>query len=258
MSNILVGDFVLVILIFLRIVSAFVTSPVFSNKSLPVLPKIIIAFIIAYIIFLSIDTSTVKFDVTIWSLFYYAFKEIITGLIIGFMLNFVFYGISFAGHIIGFEMGLTIAEIFNPMEETNNNVVGEVIYITALLVFFLINGHHYVIRGLAYSFTVVHLGKFSINASVYDLLVKYSASIFIIAVKIASPILVSFFLVNLGEAVVARVMPQVQIFFVTQPLKLGMGFLLMVVAIPFCIYVIKFLLKDYENNLYSIVKAMGT
>lgn len=258
MSNILTADFVIVLLIFLRILSAFVSSPIFSNKALPVLPKIFISFLIAYIVFLSIDTSAISFEITIWSLFYYAFKEIITGLIIGFMMNFVFYGIAFAGHIIGFDMGLTIAEVFNPMEETNNNVVGEVIYISALLVFFLINGHHYLIRGLAYSFSVVQIGKFSVTASVYDLLVKYSASIFVIAVKISSPILVSFFLVHLGEAVIARVMPQVQIFFVTQPLKIGIGFLLLVVAVPFCIYVIKFLLKDYENNLYSLVKAMGT
>ncbi|QQS35491.1 MAG: flagellar biosynthetic protein FliR [Ignavibacteriales bacterium] len=258
MTNILVADFVLVLLIFLRIISAMVASPVFSNKALPVIPKIFISFVIAYIVFLSVDTAQVKFDITVWSLFFFAVKEIITGLIIGFMMNFVFYGISFAGHIIGFDMGLTIADVFNPMEETNNNVVGEVIYISALLVFFLINGHHYLIRGLAYSFSVVQLGKFSINASVYDLLVKYSASIFIIAVKISSPILVSFFLVHLGEAVIARVMPQVQIFFVTQPLKIGIGFLLIMIAVPFCIYVIKILLKDYENNLFTLVKAMGS
>jgi flagellar biosynthetic protein FliR len=258
MSNILVADFVIVILIFLRIVSALITSPIFSNKALPVLPKIFISAVIAYIVFLSIDTSVIKFDITIWSLFYYGVKEIITGLIIGFMMNFVFHGIAFAGHIIGFDMGLTIAEVFNPMEETNNNVVGEAIYIAAILIFILINGHHYLIQGLAYSFTVVQIGHFSVNATVYELLVKYSATIFVIAIKIASPILVSFFLVNLGEAVIARVMPQVQIFFVTQPLKLGIGFLLLVAAIPFCIYVIKFLLQDYENNLFTLIKAMGT
>ncbi len=258
MTNILVADFVLVLLIFLRIVSAMVVSPIFSNKAFPVLPKIFISFIIAYIVFLSIDTTQVKFDISVWSLFFFGFKEILTGLIIGFMMNFVFYGISFAGHIIGFDMGLTIADVFNPMEETNNNVIGEVIYISALLIFFLINGHHYVIRGLAFSFSVVQLGKFSMNASVYELLIKYSASIFIIAVKVASPILVSFFLVSLAEAVAARVMPQVQIFFVTQPLKIGIGLLLIIAAVPFFIYVIKILLKDYENNLYTLVKAMGT
>lgn len=258
MTNILVADFVLVLLIFLRIVSAMVASPVFSNKALPVIPKLFIAFVIAYIVFLSIDTSQVKFDISVWSLFFFGFKEIITGLIIGFMMNFVFYAISFAGHIIGFDMGLTIAEVFNPMEETNNNVVGEVIYVSALLIFFLINGHHYLIRGLAYSFSVVELGKFSVTASVYDLLVKYSASIFIIAVKVASPILVSYFLVSLAEAVTVRVMPQVQIFFVTQPLKIGLGLLLIFAAVPFFIYIIKILLKDYENNLFTLVKAMGT
>jgi len=169
----------------------------------------------------------------------------------------IFYGISFAGSLIGFDIGLSGAQLLNPLEETENNVLGEAVYFLAMLVFLLINGHHYLIRALYTSFSIVPLGKYVINKPVYELLLKYSASVFVITVKIAAPILVSFFLVHIAEGILARVIPQMQVFFVTQPLKIGLGFALLAFAVPTYVYVIKGLLRSYEESLYLLIKAMG-
>ena len=126
-----------------------------------------------------------------------------------------------------------------------------------MLVFFLINGHHYIISSLKYSFSVVPIGKFSITEPVYNLLILYASSIFVIAVKIASPIMVSFFLVHIGEGILARLIPQMQVFFVTQPIKIGLGLVLLAAAVPTYIYVIRNLLQEYEGRLSSIIQAMG-
>jgi len=257
MTNILVTDFVIVLLIFLRIISAFTAAPVFGHRALPVIVKISLAFVIAYIIFLVRDNSSTKVEFSLWWLTVNSLKEIITGLIIGFSINLVFYGLTFAGSIIGFDMGLSMAQVFNPIDESDSNIVGEVIYLAALLIFFLINGHHYLIRALEFSFTVIPLGKFTINQPVFDLIVKYSASVFVIAVKIAAPILISFFLVHIAEGIIARAIPQMQIFFVTQPLKIGLGLLLLAAVAPLLVYVIKDLLKSSEDNLFALIKTMG-
>lgn len=256
--TILVKDFIIVLLIFFRILSAFIAAPVFGDKAIPTLAKIFLAFLIAYIIFSVMDTSAINVQIELWWLFINSIKEIIAGLLIGFSLNFVFYGFSYAGTLMGFDMGLNMAQVFNPSDGTETDIIGQFIYFIAILVFFLINGHHYLIRELAYSFKVLPVGKFLINKSVLDLLITYSANVFIIAIKISAPILISFFLVNIAEGITARVIPQMQIFFVTQPLKLGLGFMLLVFSAPLLIYVIKNLLKACEDNLYDLVKAMGT
>jgi flagellar biosynthetic protein FliR len=245
-------------MIFLRITAAFVAAPVFGHKGFPMLPKLFLAFLIALIIFNTVDPLKIKIEPTLWWLTLNAVKEIITGLVLGFVLNMVFYGISFAGNLIGFDMGLMLAEAFNPMEEVNSNIIGDLITIGAILVFFLINGHHYLIRGLSYSFQVVPVGEFTFKQSLYPLIVKYSASVFIIAVKIASPILVSFFLVYIAEGIIARVIPNMQVFFVTQPLKIGIGFAILISVTPVYVYVIKNLLKEYEDHLFQVIKAMGS
>ncbi|MFA6596765.1 MAG: flagellar biosynthetic protein FliR [Ignavibacteriaceae bacterium] len=258
MTDILVVDFILVILIFVRIASAFFASPIMGHTAIPALVKIFLGLIISYIVFLTIDKSTIKIEVSLWFLAANAVKEILSGLLIGFMLHIVFYGISFAGSLIGFDMGLSMAESFNPMAETQGNVIGDLLYYATILLFFLIDGHHYLIRGLVYSFSVIPIGKFTVTVPVYQLLIKYSGLVFIIAVKIASPVLVSFFLISIAEGIIARVIPQMQVFFVTQPLKLGIGFLFLTTLVPIYVYAIKGLLKGFEDNLFTLIKAMGT
>ncbi len=258
MNHILIFDFIIVLLIFLRILAAFLAAPIFNNAAIPALAKIFLAFVIAYIIFLVRDNSAVKVETSLSWLFINASKEIITGLLIGYSLNLAFYGFSYAGSLIGFDMELSMAQALNPLDNTNTNIIGEVIYMGAILIFFLINGHHYLIRALSYSFTVIPLGKYSISKPVYDLIIKYSAAVFIIAVKISAPFLISFFLINVAEGIIARVIPQMQVFFVVQPLKITIGFVLLIMTTPLMMFAIKNLLKSFEDNLFILVKAMGS
>ncbi len=257
MINIPIADFIIVLLIFMRIFAAFISSPIYGHESIPMLVRVFLSLVLSYIVFLTIDKSKIVVEFNLAWLFTNAVKEIITGLIMGFMLNFVFHGISYAGTLIGLDMGLAMSDVLNPMDGSSGNVIGEFIYFAAMLLFLLINGHHYIISGLVYSFTVIHLGKFTVSEPVYQLLIKYAGTVFIIAVKIASPIMVSFFLVHIAEGIISRVLPQMQIFFVSQPLIIGIGFILLASITPIYIYVIKYLLKGYEDNLVTLIKAMG-
>ncbi|MBI1938172.1 MAG: flagellar biosynthetic protein FliR [Ignavibacteriales bacterium] len=258
MTEILVFDFVVVLLIFLRVAAMFFAAPVFGHNAIPPIVKMSLSILLAYIIFLTIDKSKISVNLNLAALVVYSLREIITGLIMGFVLNFVFWGVSFAGSLIGYDMGLMFAEVLNPFEENNNNVIGEVLFFTTVMIFILINGHHYIITGVAASFNAIPIAKYTVNEPLIRLLIKYSFAVFTIAVKIASPILVSFFLVHLAEGIIARVIPNIQIFYVSQPLKIGLGVVMMTSLIPFYVFAIKNLLQSYEYSLLEIVKSMGT
>ncbi|MGE5352857.1 MAG: flagellar biosynthetic protein FliR [Acidobacteriota bacterium] len=258
MTNILVNDFVITFLIFLRIIAVFGTAPIFGNQAFPAIAKVFLAGIIAYITFLTLNTAKIQVEPDLFNLAFYGLKEVVTGLIIGFSLNLVFYGFSFAGVLIGNDMGLNMASALNPLQETESNVIGELLNVFAILVFFLINGHHYVIRAVVSSFRIIPLGKYTLTQPAFDIFIKYTASVFVIAVKIASPVMVSFFLVHLAEGILARMIPQMQIYFVTQPLKIGMGLLLLIFVLPIYMYFFKGMLESYENSLYDLIKAMGS
>lgn len=257
MTDIAVADFLIIFLVFLRVIAVFLSAPIFNNQAIPVIAKVFLAMIISYIVFLTVDYSKTQINPDLLTIALYGIKEVITGLTIGFALNFIFYAISSAGVLIGFDMGLSMATVFNPMEEANENVISQIIYFMALLIFLLINGHHYIITAVVTSFKTIPLGKFTLNEPVYTFLVKYSAIVFILAVKIAAPLMVSFFLIHIGEGIIARVIPQMNIFFVAQPLTLGVGFFLLVLVIPAYTFFFKQLLRGFESNLLELIKAMG-
>jgi flagellar biosynthetic protein FliR len=257
MTDILINDFVIVLFITLRISSAFVSSPFYGHFAIPGQVKVLLALVIAYMTFLSLPSRELNMEISLWMIIFLGTKEVVTGLIIGYSLNIVFYGISFAGSLMGIEMGLSMAEIFNPMAGASNNVIGDIMYYLALMIFLLIDGHHYLIRGLIYSFRVIPIGRLNFSEPFYSLLIKYSGSVFIIAVKMASPLMVTFFLVNIASGVITRIIPQMQVFFVTQPLMLGLGFFMIISIIPIYVFIVKNLLQEYENQLYQIIRAMG-
>ncbi|MFA7418967.1 MAG: flagellar biosynthetic protein FliR [Melioribacteraceae bacterium] len=257
MKEILIGDFIIVMLMFLRILSMMIAAPVLGHTSIPTIAKIFIAFIVAYMTFLTIDQSKIVIDINLVSIFMDAIKEILTGTIIGTVLNFIFYGISYAGHMIGFDMGLSMSEVLDPTQGLSNNVVGEVIFYGAMMVFLVINGHHYLIGATVASFKIVPVAKYVITEPFIDLIIKYSFAVFTIAMKIAAPIVVSFLLIHIAEGIIARVIPQIQIMYVTQPLKIGLGFVFLSVLVPLYIYVIKGLLSGYENQLTQMLNAMS-
>jgi flagellar biosynthetic protein FliR len=257
MINIPIADFIIILLIFLRILAALIASPIYGHQAIPALVKVFLSLIISYIVFLTINKSQIVVEYNMAWITTNAVKEIINGLIMGFMLNFVFHGISYSGSILGFEMGLSMSQVLNPIDNQSEDVIGNIFFYASIVVFFLINGHHYIISAVVYSFSVFHIGKFTINEPVYQLLIKYSGTVFIIAVKIASPIIVSYFLIKIAEAIVGKVIPQMQVFFVAQPLLIGIGLLLLISLVPIYLYVIKLLLKGCEDNLFSLIKVMG-
>jgi len=257
MTEILIGDFLIVLYIFLRVIAMMIAAPVLGHVSIPAVAKIFLSFVLAYITFLTIDRSKIIIDVNLVAIIMNSAKEIIAGLIIGFSLNFIFYGISYAGHFIGYDMGLMFSEVLNPMQDTQNNVVGDVIFYLSMLIFFIINGHHHIISAVVASFKLVPIAKYSVTQPLIVLLVKLSFAVFTIAMKIAAPIIVSFFLIHIAEGIISRVIPNIQVFFITQPAKIGLGLLFMSILVPIYFYAIKGLLNNYEYQLSEIIKAMS-
>ncbi len=257
MTEILLADFLLVLLIFIRLFAMMMAAPVLSNAAFPMLARIFIAFVVAYLTFLTIDKSHIVIDANLVSLILSGTKEFITGYIMGFALSFIFNGISFAGHLIGYDMGLMMAEVMDPTQETSNNVIGEVIFYASTILFIVINGHHHLITAVVSSFKLVPVAKYTINKPVVDLIINYAFGVFIIAIKIAAPIMVSFLLIHIAEGIIAKVIPQIQIFFVTQPLKIGLGFIFLIGLAPLFVFAIKSFLNCYELQLSELIKSMG-
>ncbi len=255
--DILLEDFIKGLLIFLRVAAVLLTMPVFGNITYPVLPKLGLSLILTYLFIFSIPDFAFNYYDGLLPLAIYGIKEVLTGLLIGFAMNFIFYGMTFAGLLIGNEMGLSMATMFDPYSENQNNIIGTLISMLAMIVFLLIDGHHFIIQAVSASFKLIPLGSYTVNGSLIELLIKYSAGIFLVAVKISAPLIVSFFLLNVASGIISRVIPQMQILFVIFPLKIGLGFVLLAMVMPIYVKVIKSLLTNYEKEIYELILVMS-
>ncbi len=258
MTDILVADFLKGILIYLRIAGLIYTAPVLSNRNFPTTAKLLLSLLFTYIVFFMVEDQSFNYDEGLLKIGLLGMKEVITGMIMGFMVNFVFYALSYAGMLISFDMGIGMAQAFDITTESYSNLIGQILSTIAFLIFLLIDGHHYLFRALGYSFNIIPLGEYTLEQSVFDAIVYYSTGVFILAVKMASPLMVSFFLLHIAAGIIARVSPQMNVFFVMHPLKMGMGFALFILLIPVYVYIIRNLLESYENQLYNLVKALGS
>jgi flagellar biosynthetic protein FliR len=231
--------------------------PFYNSTTIPTLLRMALALLITYTIFFNVESYPFVEDENIVLLFVYAIKEAFVGIIMGFTLNIVFQGISFAGLLVGRDMGLAMSSMFDPVSGVDGNVVATLLSMAAVIVFVLIDGHHFVVQSLSYSFKVIPIGGFAVTESALELIIKYTGSIFILAVKIASPVIVAYFLIHLASGIIARVSPSFQVFFVLLPLKIGLGLFLIVLVMPLYIYLFRSLIYEYEDKLFELVKVLS-
>jgi len=152
------------------------------------------------------------------------FKEALTGLILGFMLNFVFWGFHFPAN--RWEQTLVLVWLlYLTQHRILKTILSVKFWIWRLSWYFWSSMDTITLSAACPHLQNNPLGHYTINESVFNLLVKYSGSIFIIAVKIAAPVMVAFFLLHIATGVISRIIPQMQVFFVLQPVQIVVDYL---------------------------------
>jgi flagellar biosynthetic protein FliR len=253
--EIYVSHFVVFLLLLLRCMSLVVTAPVFGHIAVPVQVKVAIGVFLAFVLFPMVSAQAPSVDVGIPAMALLAMQEVVVGLTIGFAAGIIFNGVRAAGELIGFDMGLSMATVFDP-EAGMNNLVGGFLSLAMVLVFLMVNGHHFVLQGLFLSYHTVPIGGLSVDGGIALRIVGITGTLFVVAVKLAAPIIVASFLLNVALAVLSRVAPQINVFVMSFPLKIGVGFVVLMASSPLLVYVFKEMLTGFEDQLLELIKAL--
>jgi flagellar biosynthetic protein FliR len=254
--EIYVSQFVLFLLIFARVISMVAVAPVFGHESIPVQIKVGLSLFFAFVLYSFVSSKTPAPDTRLLPLAILVLQEAIVGLIIGFAIGLVFAGIRYAGELIGFDMGLSMAQAYDPENAQQMPLVGEMFYLLAILLFLSINGHHFILEAIQLSYRAVPPGHFAFSGPMASSLISLAGMVFVIAVKISAPVIVAGFLTNIALSILARVMPQMNIFSLSFPLKIGVGLLVLAGAMPLIGLAFRNLLAGFENNVVELVKVL--
>jgi flagellar biosynthetic protein FliR len=127
----------------------------------------------------------------------------------------------------------------------------------AMLIFLAINAHHWFLRSLVESFRLVPPFGFHYSASLMEYLMQLGGNMFLIAIKVGAPVMVALLLTSVALGLVARTVPQMNIFIVAFPLKIVIGLLFLAFSLPYLLSFLKHLFGGLGNDILMLLKTVG-
>ncbi len=244
------------LLILIRVTSFFVSVPLFSYRNVPTRYKIAFSFFLALLMYSTIDLPELSIDADYYLLL---LKEAGVGLSIGLLAYIVLAAIQIAGGFIDFQMGFAIANVIDPQTGAQSPLIGQYLYMFTLLFILAVNGHHLMIDGIFYSYQLIPLDQFIPieNGNWIHYILNSFNKMFVIAFLMASPIVGCLFLVDIALGIVARTVPQLNVFVVGLPLKIFIGLSVLVIAMTFYIMLIKNLFETMLTTMEGLMKIFG-
>jgi len=255
--SLIMGKIGLFLVVFARVSGIFSMAPFLGSKNIPPHIKIGLAFFIALIIFPTVGSNyQATAETVLWFYVGIIIKEFTIGLIIGFISYLVFAAIQMAGSLIDVGIGFSIVSVLDPHSGTQMPLTGLFNYLLAILLFLGVNGHHVLITALSDSFKLIPIGAAIPADSVMTHVTNVFTAAFGFALKVALPVIVTLFLVDVAFGVINRTVPQMNVFMVGMPAKIIMGFLVMVLALPIYLIVIQIGFTGMYIDLYRMLEIL--
>ncbi|MFQ5607821.1 MAG: flagellar biosynthetic protein FliR [Candidatus Zixiibacteriota bacterium] len=246
------------LLVNFRVSGLLLVAPLLGRGSMPPIIKVGLAVSLAVFLMPLVFNTTLPAFESLFDLTALGIKELLVGVLIGLLLKLVFYAAQAAGSVVGFQSGLSVANIIDPTTQDQVNMVGEFWFLVASLVFLAIDGHHLVISGLADSFRFIPLGTAAFGATAADLMMRLTSVLFTIALKFAAPVLITVFLVDVTMGTLARIIPQMNIFIIGIPVKIAVALLMLAVSLPVFAWLLGNMTEFLDRHLDIMLEALAT
>lgn len=217
------GDLEYFLLVFIRVISFMFVAPFFSMSNMPRRIRIGFSFFVALLLYQSVPRQSIVYD-TLIGYSVIVMKEVLTGLLIGFAANLCASIVSFAGHIVDMEMGLSMASMFDPTTKETSTITG-IYYNYMVLLMLMISGmHRYLIQALAETYTLIPVNGAVIRTdTLLAAMLEFMANYIIIGFRICFPIFAVMTILNAVLGILAKVSPQLNMFVVGIQMKVLVG-----------------------------------
>ena len=248
----------LFLLVFLRVTAIVMSLPIFSGNNVPNMFKAGLSLAVALALFPVIDLTVLPQMAGWIYLTLGVISEVLLGLSIGLAIRLIMAGIQMAGQVSGYQMGLAIANIMDPATSMQTPILAQAFNLMAMLIFLAIDAHHWFFRALADSFAIIPPFEFVLSSSFIGYLMEMAGTMFIIALKIGAPVIVVLILTSVSFGLMARTVPQMNIFIVAMPLKIVVGLLFVVFSLPYLQPYLRELFDGFGAGLVPLFKLMGS
>lgn len=217
-------------LVLARIAGIVSFAPFFGSNLIPVEARVLLALFISFIVFPFMKVA-VSLPASLSGVLVVIISEFAIGLMVGLVFQVVFSGLELAGLAVGQQLGIALAQVFDPLFEEDVSILGRLFYLLAVVAFLLIRGHIILIGALIDSLNTLPVGTFLSGEDILSVVVLAVKTSFVLAIQVAAPILVAIFLATLAMGFITRTVPQFNILTVGFSVRLLLGFVLLVFSL---------------------------
>ncbi|WP_394898986.1 fused FliR family export protein/FlhB family type III secretion system protein [Clostridium paraputrificum] len=250
--------FLALILVFIRLTSFFLVAKSLFPKGTPPILKGAIGMILSFSIISGINYQVVLEINNNYMLVYSVISEIMSGVILGFIANMIFDFIRMAGGYMDIQIGLSMMNMLDPSSETTSTPFSNLLYFISMVIFFIIDGHHLLIKCLIQSFKVVNIGQNIVFQDTFSVVLDAFREYFVIGVKIAIPLVLIIIITDLCMALVSRTVPAINVMILGMPVKMVVGLLTFIALLPIMIKIVSYafnLIPDIIEEMLKVLPA---
>jgi flagellar biosynthetic protein FliR len=224
---------VAVLLVSVRIGALFLFSPLFSVARVPIHLWVTFVLLMSYLLLLgTANYEAQHLPTDLGTLVPLALSELLIGAIMGFGVFTAFAAFQFGGRILDIQMGFGVANLIDPSSNSQNPLLGTILALMAVMAFFMVDGHHMLIRGIVYSLQIHPPGELFTAFNIQSIIHQFG-SMFVFGIAVAAPAVFTLLLLDVGMSIAARTMPQVNMFIIGIPIKIFVGLVVVAVSLNY-------------------------
>lgn len=243
-------------LILLRIIAFVVSSAVLGSQNISVTVKILLSISLAIILYPLVLQNEKNIYLISDNVISYAFREVLLGLCLGFLTRLFFFTLSMTGELISVSMGLSAAQLFNPVMGSNGNVMEQFFSVIGALIFFALGGHHILIGSLFESFQLIPTVSLGFNFGPLGEIVGFAQELFLLTIKMCAPVVVAILATNIAMGILGRAVPQINVLVSSMPITILLGLLITIVCLPLLVLEMNGLLDVTTDKLMTVMKHL--
>jgi flagellar biosynthetic protein FliR len=245
------------LLVVARLAGLVFAAPVFGHGLVPLRVRAGLVGVLALALAPAVQAPALGPSPSVWTIAALLGVEGAVGVLLGFVAQLVFAGVQLGGQIAGVQAGFGIAGVVDPGTETGASVIAQWQQLAALLAFLVLDVHHAILRAVLESFRVAPVGSVVPSGAILDGVVRQAGSLFVVGVRIAAPVLVVLLLVNGALAMLARTIPQLNVFAVGFPVNVGVGLVVVGGSLPFTLRFLAGRFDEMSGVLGALLQSLG-
>ena len=231
--NLNYAEFESFLFVFFRVGALILFVPILGSRQIPMSMKIGFILFISIVVFPMVKDRHLPEPRGIIELSTFLIADVTIGLGIAYIARLIFAAVQVAGTVVDFQMGFGVVNVIDPQTDTQVSVTAQFHNILAVLMFLAIDAHHFIIQAIVESFFIINPAEVNFASITPEYMLHLFSGTFTTAVKIAAPIMAILFFLSVGLGLVARTVPQMNVFIVGFPLQIGVGLLMVGLSMSF-------------------------